>query len=476
VGPIAAVPVAPANTVLPVISGTTVVGSVLTASSGTWTGTATITYAYQWRRDGAAISGATASGYTLVTADIGAMITVTVTATNSVGSASAVSTGVGPVTDVVVSLTAPVLDLVAASDTGPSSTDNVTSDNTPDIDITFPDGAFAGDIVKLYDGVVLIGSHTITTGEALAAAFSVTLAALADGVHPLTATLTRGASVSPASATLSITIAPDPVTPTYTGPGDITGWGTAYGYWGMRGYNASKIGTGCIDVASNRTGAALNLTTINVGSDGYADLSAIGFSPIYVHKVWDQCGSTPQHLFFSGARPVIQTNAVGGKPTIRFDGGEFLVSTANCIALPQQYTIAEVVKFYSTLANSGTLTDGAFYLPLCRVSVANKIAINLGTFSDTTAVAADDVVHSVIVKANNASTTCSVNGLRTGVAGAVGAGGFANTNKLTMGAATDGGAGTLFGEIYEVILKAGAVTDPNQDLLTANQRAIGTGF
>ena len=98
VGPIAAAPIAPTNTVLPAVSGALSVGSVLTASSGTWTGTATITYAYQWQRGGSDISGATASSYTLMTADLGAMMNVVVKATNVAGSVSANSAAVGPVT------------------------------------------------------------------------------------------------------------------------------------------------------------------------------------------------------------------------------------------------------------------------------------------------------------------------------------------------------------------------------------------
>lgn len=88
---------APANTVLPAISGTAEIGQLLTASTGTWTGTAPITYAYQWKRGGVDIGGATASTYTLTVSDSNATITVTVTATNAVGSASATSLGAGPV-------------------------------------------------------------------------------------------------------------------------------------------------------------------------------------------------------------------------------------------------------------------------------------------------------------------------------------------------------------------------------------------
>jgi hypothetical protein len=89
---------APANTVLPLISGTTAVGSTLTTTTGTWTGSPTITYAYQWLRGGTPIGGANASSYPLVSGDAGATITVAVTASNSAGSAGATSAGVGPIT------------------------------------------------------------------------------------------------------------------------------------------------------------------------------------------------------------------------------------------------------------------------------------------------------------------------------------------------------------------------------------------
>jgi hypothetical protein len=89
--------VAPVNTVAPAITGSLSVGATLTVSNGTWTGTAPITYARQWKRDGVNISGATASTYVLVSGDLGKMISATVIGTNAAGNASANSNSVGPV-------------------------------------------------------------------------------------------------------------------------------------------------------------------------------------------------------------------------------------------------------------------------------------------------------------------------------------------------------------------------------------------
>jgi len=98
-----AAPVVPANTVLPAITGTTIEGQTLTSSTGTWTGTATITYGYQWRRGGVAISGALSSTYALIAADVGTRITVTVTATNAAGSVTATSAAISAILSVTPS-------------------------------------------------------------------------------------------------------------------------------------------------------------------------------------------------------------------------------------------------------------------------------------------------------------------------------------------------------------------------------------
>lgn len=78
----------PLNTVAPTISGNAAQGSTLTCSTGTWDsqGNGSLTYAYQWTRDGSDISGATSSTYTTQVADVGTAIGCKVLASNDGGS------------------------------------------------------------------------------------------------------------------------------------------------------------------------------------------------------------------------------------------------------------------------------------------------------------------------------------------------------------------------------------------------------
>ena len=99
--PTTVVPAAPpVSTSRPTVSGTTQRGSVMSATLGAWNGIGN-TYAYQWQRDAgsgyADIAGATAAIYTLAVADEYASLRVIVTATNSDGGASAISTGTAPI-------------------------------------------------------------------------------------------------------------------------------------------------------------------------------------------------------------------------------------------------------------------------------------------------------------------------------------------------------------------------------------------
>jgi len=98
----------PINLTPPVISGTAERGETLTSTTGTWSGTGTITFAYQWQRDNVDISGATSSTYVLVADDDNTSITCVVTATDDEGSTNSSSNAISPILGSPYNLVTPV--------------------------------------------------------------------------------------------------------------------------------------------------------------------------------------------------------------------------------------------------------------------------------------------------------------------------------------------------------------------------------
>lgn len=84
---------APSN-LPPVVSGRPTPGKTLSCSAGSWAGDPSPTFAYQWLRDGRAISGATTATHVVGYADCGHRLACRVTATNMAGTASATSAAV----------------------------------------------------------------------------------------------------------------------------------------------------------------------------------------------------------------------------------------------------------------------------------------------------------------------------------------------------------------------------------------------
>ena len=155
-------PSAPLNTSPPTITGTAQEGQTVTASPGTWTGTAPIAYAYQWRRCDSAgnncadIPAATASDYTLTAGDVGSTVRVQVTASNSAGSASASSAQTATVT--AAASTDPVIAAagdICSSATNCAPTAGLLGQIKPDRVLTLGDNAYpdgsASDYASYYD-------------------------------------------------------------------------------------------------------------------------------------------------------------------------------------------------------------------------------------------------------------------------------------------------------------------------------------
>lgn len=82
--------IAPSKIIDPTIIGNDYVGSTVIALEGGWVN-GVVSFAYSWKRSDVAIAGATTKKYVLTTDDIGSILTVTITATNSTGNNSATS-------------------------------------------------------------------------------------------------------------------------------------------------------------------------------------------------------------------------------------------------------------------------------------------------------------------------------------------------------------------------------------------------
>ncbi|HYI75865.1 MAG TPA: hypothetical protein VEW90_11390 [Gaiellaceae bacterium] len=88
----------PLNTAQPFPRGSMVVGQVVTAETGTWTGKSPISYSYRWLRcnnaggECASIPGGTSRSYRVSQSDVGGKLRFNLTARNSLGALTVIST------------------------------------------------------------------------------------------------------------------------------------------------------------------------------------------------------------------------------------------------------------------------------------------------------------------------------------------------------------------------------------------------
>jgi hypothetical protein len=183
----------PVNTVLPGITPLTTlhVGQSVALSTGTWTGNSPFTYTRQWLRNGSPIVGASGSGYTLVTADLGATIGGIVTARDTNGLET--SAGAAPVGPVLAAL--PVVSPATFNLTLPLTANQpvgtVAASNSPTA-FAITTGNGSG-----YYAISNAGALTVTAAGA---------AGIAAGTASLGVTATNAGGTSPA-ATITVNVA-----------------------------------------------------------------------------------------------------------------------------------------------------------------------------------------------------------------------------------------------------------------------------
>ena len=262
----------PVNTVLPAVTGTAVDGQTLAVDTGTWTGTATISYARRWLRcdaSGGACTQLAATGttYKLTSADVGSTVRVQVTATNA--------DGIGVVTSAatVAVDAAPPLNTVAPSTGGtPREGQTLNVSNVGSWQGTTPiaytqqwercaaDGTacapIAGATAKSYVlaaadvGSTVRARVTATNVEASVAASSAVTSAIAPKAPPVNGALPAVTGTAVDAQQLSGS------TGTWTGTATIT--------YARRWLRCDASGAACVELAA--TGTSYTLTSADVGS------------------------------------------------------------------------------------------------------------------------------------------------------------------------------------------------------------------
>ncbi|MEQ8862048.1 MAG: Ig-like domain-containing protein, partial [Thalassobaculum sp.] len=146
---------------------------------------------------------------------------ITTQATDTAGNAGPASTALSLTVDTTAPATAGTPDLLAASDTGVSSTDNITSNNLP----TFTGTSEASASVHILLGGTTVGTTTADGGGNWTYTFTTTLAA---GANSITSVATDAAgNAGPASTALSVTVGNAPVFSSLNGGATFTQNGTA---------------------------------------------------------------------------------------------------------------------------------------------------------------------------------------------------------------------------------------------------------
>lgn len=503
----AASAVAPANTVAPVVSGSAPVGASLACTTGTWTGTAPITYAYQWTRDGSNIAAATSSTYTTVSADVGHAVGCTVTATNAGGSASAASSTTVTVTQAPANTVAPAVTGSATVGNALSSTTGTwTGSPSPSFSYQWRRDAvdIGGATSSSYTTVAADVGHAVTcvvtatnsAGSASASSNATTVAGIAPAntASPVVSgSVIAGSVLSTTDGTWTGTPSP---TFTYQWKSDganITGQ-TSSTYTTVSGDSTHTIA--CAVTATNAAGSA------SANSSGEVIVSATGLalwlrsdslSPGAVAS-WPDLSASAATCTQSDATKQPTCSASGGlngQPRVTFDGARALQCPLGFANLSAAWTIAIVAK----LASEPHSGFSPFSLKSASGSLFTELLLDLATYkyeswvaevgNSTRAGVGYDVALGtsaghVLLETYNTGSQSATTSYTASLDGAgetiLTSGNFLRTSsdlgsiggRLTSGNAVSFG---LVGDLYEVVAYTRVLTSGEQAALVSYLRA-----
>ncbi|MEL4431905.1 beta strand repeat-containing protein, partial [Shewanella mangrovisoli] len=405
-------------------------------------------------------------------------------------------------------------DLDAASDTGASNTDNITSDNTP----TFTGTAEANATVTVISSISGTLGTTTVDGSGN---WSYTASAMVNGIHNITATATDAANnVSSVSAALAVTIdGPVTVTTNSDAGADATIDGSLAtdiadgGGLSLREALAYVAASGRVDFAAGLSGTTITLgaplsvpsnITLDADALGTATITGSTFTPLGNLTITNGSGdsltleseltgvgaltktgagrltltNTNNSTSYSGGVTVmagelsIGSDDVFSSGSLTLNGGTLTNNTAsftfdNAIVLGASGGTVQVVGAGQTLTLSGSISGSG---ALSKTSGGNLTLSGSNSFSGGLSIAGTNGV-TAADSTNLGSGTVTVNASSlltlTGTAQTI-------TNAINLaGDATIGNANAM--TISGIVSGAGALTKAGAGTLTLSAANTATG-
>jgi Glycosyl hydrolase family 26 len=442
---------------LPTFTGTLAVGQVLTEVDGTYREAPTGSDACQWTRNGTNISGATSCTYTLQSADTSTLVAVAVTRTNSAGSATAASLGVG---------IPPTISAISSGTPGASTAT-----------ITWTTNEAASSKVN-YGLTTSYGS--VVSNATLVTSHSLGLSGLTGGTiyhYDVVSTDANGYTATSADQTFVTT---------YQGPGDIQAFTS---WWGWVPYNAAQASSGATTTAVADIYGATTTTycTVYLNGDGSSNVDfttsgaggvghpcvggattfcTVSNSGCVVAKMYDEVGTNP---VVQATTTLMPTLVISPVPYI-----QSTASTSSALVCSSSVTPATGKVSFTLVANrtSGTVSEyiltensnagGANYILGAGANTWEMLG-NSGNISTT---AADATWHSAQGVINAASSSFKID-TATGVTGSITGGTTANKCAIARGGTSMTMAFQQGGYVDNVAFTSGVISS-----LTAAEQAV----
>jgi len=381
---------APVNQALPTISGTPQEGKPLSAAAGTWSGTAPISYAYQWQRCDAAGGGcvqlpsATTTTYTPTGAVVGSTLRVVVTASNSAGSSGAGSEPT-PLVVAAPGETSPPsapADLTSSADqssitlTWSASSDNVA---VTGYDLFLKGAKVASTAATNYrfGGLKCGTGYTIGVAAYDAAGNRSSTSALASATAACADTSPPDTSPPSVPSNLQVGAADQSsITLTWSASSDnvaVTGYdlflngakvastaATNYRFGGLKCGTGYTIGVAAYDAAGNRSGQSEVVAATGPCPDTSAPTAPTGVvvtaaSSTSVSILWspafDNVGVSGYHLFLNGSK-------IGSTPLTNYIFGGLTCATSYSVGI-EAYDAAGNVSARLTMTAATSACQGS---------------------------------------------------------------------------------------------------------------------